>query len=353
MKRMIALMLCMLLVVVGITACDGGGKKPVDSSPSGSGGTSDGKLKVALILPGSLNDGGWNANAYAGLKALEADGYETAFTESVEISAMEEAYRNYAAKGYDLIVGHGFEFGEPAVRVAPDFPNVNFFVSGKMPDGVSVEDLPPNLGFMDMREYEAAYLAGIVAGGLTKTNVIGYVAGLEIPSQLSNMSGFVLGVQQANPDAKIYGVVTGTFEDPAKGQEAALAQIDMGADLICQSADSTGMGAIQACIEKNIMVIGYGADQFEIAPEQMVTCFVTNNQEVVIKQAKRIHDGTFGGLWEPGVADGTCFITPFHNFEDKIPANIKEMVDKATAEIKAGTLVVPYILERIDNKIDD
>ncbi len=311
------------------------------------------ELKVALILPGSLNDGGWNANAYAGLQELEKEGYKVAFTESVQISAIEEAFRNYANSGFDLVIGHGFEFGEPAIRVAPDFPEVNFFVSGKMPDGVTVDNMPKNVGFMDMKEYEAAYLAGIVAGGMTETNIIGYVAGLEIPSQLSNMAAFVKGVEFSNPDAKIYGVVTGTFEDPNKGQEAAKAQIDLGADIICQTADSTGMGAIQACIEKNIKIVGYGADQFEIAPELIMTCIVTDNKSVIVKQAKRILDGSFGGLWEPGVQDGTCFITPWHNFDSKIPQEIKNMVAKATEEIKAGTLVVPYILERIDHKMDN
>ncbi len=352
MKKIFALILCTLLLFTCIS-CDKGEKKPEPKDPSASGDAPQDKLRVALILPGSLNDGGWNANAYAGLKELEEAGYDVAFTESVEISAIEETFRNYASTDFDLVIGHGFEFGEPAIRVAPDFPEVNFFVSGKMPDGVSVDSLPKNVGFMDMKEYEAAYLAGIIAGGMTESNIIGYVAGLEIPPQLSNMAAFVKGVEVSNPDAKIYGVVAGTFEDPNKGQEAAKAQIDMGADIICQTADSTGMGAIQACVEKNIKIIGYGADQVEFAPELIMTCIVTDNKSVVVKQAERILEGTFGGLWEPGVAEGTCFITPYHSFEDKIPQEIKDMVAKATEDIKSGELVVPYILERIDNKMED
>lgn len=309
------------------------------------------KLRIALVLPGSLNDGGWNAAAYNGLMALKDEGYEVAFTESVAIADIEQALRNYANEGFDLVIGHGFEFGEPTMRVAPEFPETKFFVSGKMPDGFTEADLPENTGFMDMKEYEAAYLAGIVAGGMTENNMIGCIAGLEIPSQMSDMAAFVMGVAVSNPDAKCYGVVTGTYEDPALGKESAFALIDMGADIIYQSADSTGVGAIEACKERGVKVIGYGGDQFEMAPDQIITCFITDNKEVIVKQAGLIEEGTFGGLWEPGVAEGICYLTPFHNFEDKLPAEIKAMVEEAEAKIKSGELVIPFTLERLDEKI--
>jgi basic membrane protein A len=309
------------------------------------------KIKIALLLPGSLNDGGWNANAYQGLMALKDKGYEVAFTESVAISAIEEAFTNYATQGFNLIVGHGFEFGEPALRVAPQFPDVKFFVSGKMPDGVALADIPANVGFMDMKEYEAAYLAGIVAAGVTKTGKIGYVAGMEIPSQLSNLAAFVTAVAKYNPEAKVYGIVTGTFEDPAKGQEAAKAQIELGADIICHSADSTGMGAIEAAIAAKTYIIGYGADQNQLAPDLVLTSFITKNAEVIQMQVERIEAGTFGGLWSPGVAEGICYLAPYHNLDSVIPADVKKNVEQAQADIASGALVVPAIYERIDQKL--
>lgn len=346
-QKMFALLisLCML---IGLAACGSSKQSTGENSQE----TTDGaKLRIALLLPGSLNDGGWNAAAYTGLMQLQEEGYDVAFTENVGIAAIEEAMRNYASESYDLVIGHGFEFGEPAMRVAPEFPDVKFFVSGKMPDGVTEADLPENAGFMDYREYEGAYLAGIIAGGMTESNVIGYVAGLEIPTQVSDMAGFVQGVKRINPDAKVYGVVTGTFEDPAKGKEAALAQIDMGADIICQSADSTGMGAIEACLERNVKIIGYGGDQYEMAPDLMMTCFTTDNASVVRLQASLIEDGTFGGLWTPGVVDGVVSLSPFHNFENQIPQEVKDEVEKAIKEIKNGEEPVEYILDRIDEKL--
>jgi len=349
----IALLLCLLLGCAQNAASAGSTAASNKSTASSAAATSEktGKLRIALVLPGSMNDGGWNAAAYNGLMSLKDEGYDCAFTESVAIADIEQALRNYASEGYDLVVGHGFEFGEPVLRVAPEFPKTDFFVSGKMPDGVDKAGIPSNVGFMDMKEYEAAYLAGIVAGGMTESNMIGCIAGLEIPSQLSDMAGFVQGVQYSNPDAKCYGVVTGTYEDPAKGKESALALIDMGCDIIYQSADSTGVGAIEACLDKKVKIIGYGGDQYEMAPDLVMTCFVTDNKNVIIKQAELIETGKFGGLWEPGVAEGVCYITPYHNFEDKIPQKVKDMVDDATAKIKSGELVVTYTLDRLDEKI--
>lgn len=355
MKKAWKTLALLLTVCILVGLCAGCGNTPSDAGTAGSSGGNGGgeaaKLRIALLLPGSLNDGGWNAAAYAGLMELQSEGYEVAFTENITIAGIEEAMRNYASEGYDLVIGHGFEFGEPAMRVAGEFPEVNFFVSGKMPDGVTEADLPANTGFMDMKEYEAAFLAGIVAGGMTESNLIGYVAGLEIPSQLSDLAGFVQGVAYYNPDAKVYGVVTGTFEDPAKGKEAALAQIDMGADIICQSADSTGMGAIEACLERNVKIVGYGGDQYEMAPDLMLTCFMTDNKHAVELQASLIEEGRFGGLWEPGVSDGVCSISEFHSFADAVPQEVKDAVEQAIQEIRDGKEIVQYTTERIDEKL--
>lgn len=350
--KKIALILTLALVICLLAGCGGSAATETDAEATGSTTSEEsGKLKIALVLPGSMNDGGWNAAAYAGLMELESQGYSVAFTESVAIADIEQTLRNYANEGYDLVIGHGFEFGEPAMRVAPEFSEVKFFVSGKMPDGVTADALPENIGFMDMKEYEGAFLAGIVAGGMTESNMIGYIAGLEIPSQLSDMAGFVQGVAYSNPEAKVYGVVAGTYEDPAKGKESALALIDMGCDIVAQSADSTGVGAIEACLEKNVKMVGYGGDQNEMAPELIMTCFVTDNKNVIIRQADLIEKGEFGGLWEPGLKDGVCYITEYHSFEDQIPQEIKDMVTDAQEKICSGELVVEYILDRIDEKI--
>jgi basic membrane protein A len=354
-KKILAAILGLTLVGALLAGCGSGAASTAESTAASTAEstaqTGDAKLRVALLLPGSMNDGGWNAAAYNGLMELKDQGYECAFTEGVEIAAIEEAMRNYASEGYDLVIGHGAEFGEPAMRVAPEFPDVKFFVSGKLPDGVTEADIPANTGFMDMAEYEGAYLCGIIAGSLTESNILGYIAGLESANQLACLAGFVQGVAKTTPDAKVYGVVTGTFEDPNKGMEAANALIDMGADILAHSADSTGVGAVEVCKERNIPVFGYGGDQFDMAPDQMVCCFATDNKMVIESQAHLIEEGTFGGLWEPGVGDGVVGLTSYHNFEDKISDEVKQLVQDEIARAQNGEKLCEYTTDRIDEKL--
>jgi len=323
-------------------------------SPSGA--VSEGEIKVALLLPGSIGDAGWNANAYKGLQEIEAQGIETAYTESVPVPDIEAAFRGYAEQGYTLIIGHGFEFGEPALKVAPDFPDVYFHVSGKAPPDV---EIPPNVGFLDQQEYQGAYLCGMVAGSTTETNKIGYVGGMEIPPQLaryvggmeippqlSNLAAYTLGARSVNPDVEILGVLTGTFEDPEKGREAAMAQIGNGIDVLMQTADSTGMGAMQAAKEKGVYIIGYGGDQSEIAPDLFLTSLLVNNPMAIAMQVERIKEGTFGGsVWVAGIKEGIIDIAPFG---EMVPQEVQDEVMAMRDKIVGGEFVVPEIYDRID-----
>jgi len=304
-------------------------------------------ISVALILPGSISDAGWNASAYIGLQELAEKGYETAFTESVPIPDIEGAFRSYAEQGFDLILGHGYEFGEPALKVAPDFPETFFFVAGKKPPEAEVF---PNLRFMDQQEFQGAYLCGYAAGLLTETNKIGIVGGLEIPTQISSFAAYTTGARDANPDVEVFGVLTGTYEDPEKGREAALAQIANGADVIMQVCDSTGMGVIQVAIEKGVKLIGYGTDQSPLAPDLFITSETQAIPAVVARQVDDIIAGVFGGdVWVAGVAEGVIDIAPLGEFvseEDAIAIMARRDM------VISGEFVVPEIFERIDNKVD-
>ncbi len=334
------LLLSLLIVQCGPTEAPPTEQPAATEAPAAA--VSEG-LKVALLLPGSIGDAGWNANAYKGLQEIEAQGIETAYTESVPIPDIEAAFRGYAEQGYTLVIGHGFEFGEPALKVASDFPEVSFHVSGKAPPGV---EIPPNLGFLDQQEYQGAYLSGMVAGLMTETGKIGYVGGMEIPPQLANLAAYTLGAQSVNPDVEILGVLTGTFEDPEKGREAAMAQIGNGIDVLMQTADSTGMGAIQAAQEKGIYLIGYGGDQSEIAPELFLTSLVVNNPMAIALQVDRIKDGTFGGsVWVAGINEDIIDIAPFG---DMVPQEVQDQVMAVREQIVSGEFEAPEIYDRID-----
>lgn len=163
-KRFLVLGLILIMAALAIAGC---GEKPKLAQEKTA---APAKMKIAMLLPGPANDAGWNTAAYQGLMKLKASGYEVAFTESVTVANIEEAFRNYAEKGYGLIVGHGFQFGDPALKVASQFANTKIFVSGKNPTNAK---MLPNVGFIDQSEFEGAYLCGIVAGMTTKTNKIG------------------------------------------------------------------------------------------------------------------------------------------------------------------------------------
>ena len=220
-----------------------------------------------------------------------------------------------------------------------------FHVSGKAPPDV---EIPANVGFLDQQEFQGAYLSGVVAGRMTESGKIGYVGGMEIPPQLSNLAAYTLGAQSVNPDVEILGVLTGTFEDPEKGREAAMAQIGNGVDVIMQTADSTGMGAIQAAQEKGVYIIGYGGDQSEIAPDLFLTSLVVNNPMAIALQVDRIKDATFGGsVWVAGINEGIIDIAPFG---EMVPQEVQDEVTALRDQIVAGEFEAPEVYDRVDQQ---
>jgi len=297
---------------------------------------------IALVLPGSIADGGWNAHAYQGLEELASQGYKTAYTESCPIPDMETALRGYAEEGYDLVIGHGFEFGTPTLAVAKDYPHTYFFVSGKAPKNVVI---PKNVQFIDQLEFQGSFLCGVLAGLMTKSNTVAFVGGMEIPTQLANLAAYTKGAEMANPNVKVLSVITGTFEDPEKGREAALSMIGLGADILYQTADSTGMGAMQAAKEKGVYIIGYAGDQRDVAPNLVLTSNVVSIPKAIEAQVKRIAEGTFGGsIWRAGIKEGIVDIAPFGPM---VPKDIQEQVLILRKAIIAGYLQPPEIYERL------
>ena len=178
---------------------------------------------------------------------MAAAGHDTAYTENVEAAAIEESLRNYANEGYDLVIGHGFEFGDPALMIADEYPDTYFFITGKKPN--EEVQVPKNVCFVDSKYHEITYLVGMLAAGTSQSGVIGYIAGASNPTQIAGYNAFIAGAKDMNPDIDVKAVITGTFTDPAKGQETAIAQIEAGADVIVQSASNTGLGAMEAAVE--------------------------------------------------------------------------------------------------------
>ena len=306
------------------------------------------KFKVAMLLPGSISDAGWNALAYEGLKAIEKQlGAEISHAETRTPTDQEEQFRAYALDGYNMVFGHGYEFQDPAKAVAPDFPETIFITSS----GGTITD---NISAVNFRVEQAAYLLGMIAGKMTQTNKLGVMGGQNIPSVNSTFMAFEGGAKSVNPEVEVSYVYVGNWEDIGKGKELALAQISEGVDFIFPNADAAGLGAYEAAEifnksetaekeERRVYTFGANRDKSDISPTVIANAVITPNAFVQI--AKIIKEGTF----KPQIytfnmlTDEAITLTYNPALKDKVPADVQKAVEEAKAKILAGELKVPQI----------
>jgi basic membrane protein A and related proteins len=280
------------LVSASAVACDANGVFAADE-----------ETKVVLLLSGVISDGGWGQLAYEGIKELAAKpGFKTAYAENISQAQIPQVTRGYADDGYDLIIGHGFEFGSALLEIAPDYPKTKFFVSTFQP----APKIPDNIEFVNLAYLDAAYAAGSLAAlSSDKKKAVGFVGGGDNPTQQGMMKAFVAAAERTVPGVKGLGIVTGDYNNAAKGKEAAATMIGNGADVIWHAADVTGLGAIQGAVAGHAKVIGCYSDQTKLAPDSMVTSFVMNLSHMVVSAATSVADGKFAGgtEWKPTVAE--------------------------------------------------
>lgn len=341
MKKLFAILVCLTLVF-SMFACQTATSESSETEATvtmepntteeASETAADDTISVALILPGVITDESWNYTAYQGLMQLQDEGYEVSYVESTDTSNCEAVAMNYVSEGYDLVIAHGSQFGDAMIRVAESYPDNYFFVYGKAP----VDDYPSNIGFVDTAVYTATYACGYLAAKMSETGVIGYIGGTESAGQLSMKNGYKQGAEAANPDISVLTIMTGNTDDTALGKESALSMIDQNADVIMHAADTTGLGVIEACVERDVYVIGYGSDQHDLAPDQMLTSVVEIVPPVIASQVDRIKDGTFGGVYKPGLGVGVELAA----LSDVIPADIASEVEGIVASITDGTITV-------------
>lgn len=298
-------------------------------------------LKVALILPGPAADKGFNQSAYEALAELQSKfGAETAYTESVAPNEFETAYRDYAGKGYNVIIGQGFEFGDVAAKVAPDYPDVKFLVTNNPTlAAANAEGLQPS-------SQDAAYLAGVVAGEATKSGKVGGIAGQQFPVIVAQMEAYKLGVLSVRPDASVTLTYLGTFDDVAKAKETAQAMISNGIDVIYHIADAAGVGVIQAADSGKILVIGWGKDQSSLAPNAVVTSQIVDQKEMIVEAIGAIVDGSFSGKPQFfGLDTPVLGLAPIRAVDATEASRIQAKVDEVKAAILGGATKVPFITQ--------
>jgi basic membrane lipoprotein Med (substrate-binding protein (PBP1-ABC) superfamily) len=297
--------------------------------------TTSGKLKVFGAFATPIEEPWDGVIHQALLKAQSAGEIDYTFTENIGYSGdMERVLRETATtKKPDIIFGDAFDNEEAVRTVAAEFPKIAFvFGSGLGPS-------EPNVAVFDNWIHEPAYLCGMLAGGLTKTNTIGVVAAMPVPEVNRLVNAFIVGAKEVNPNAKVLVSFINSFFDPAAAKEAALAQIDNKADVLYAER----FGVIEAAQSKGLFVFGNMSDQNSLAPALVVTGPVWDMQPTVgyvINQVKN-HTFTAQDLKDFSmVAKGGASLAPYHGVDSKLPAELLKLVTDKENAIKNGSFRV-------------
>jgi basic membrane protein A len=289
-------------------------------------------LRIAMILPGPITDNDWNSVGYNGLEAAaKALGVEVTYAENVTDADAERVLRDFAQRGYGLIFAHSFSFGDAALNAAEDFPNT-IFMAG------TASKLMPNLGTYSNPDYQGAYLAGMLAAGTSKTAAVGWVGGMPAPNMLANLHAYEAGAKDINPTVKVMHTFTGSWYDPPKTKEAAIAQVEQGADVL----SAQGVGVIDAAISKKVFALGAMTDQNHLGPDNVLTSVTWDLGPLITDVGKAVMDGTWKSKnWSYGISKGSVQLADFHGLDKNVaPAAMKKVLDKIAA-IKSGDFVVP------------
>ena len=288
-----------------------------------------GKLKVGFIYVGPVADFGYSFQHDQSRKALLAampDKVETSFLENVPEADSERSIESLARSGHQLIFTTSFGFMEPTLKVAKKFPKVKF-------EHATGYKRSANVSTYSARFYEGRYICGEIAGRLSKTGTVGYIASFPIPEVVSGINAFMLGAQSVNPNIKLKIVWVNTWFDPGKEAEAAKALLAQGADILSQHTDSAA--PLQEAEKQGKFAFGQSSDQMRFAPKAQLTSIVDDWDGYVISEAKAVLDGTWKShdTWG-GIKEGMVVLAPFANMPDDVKAKA-EASKKAIAD---GTL---------------
>lgn len=314
------LLILMLVLAVGC----GGGKQPAETPKEPESGAEqqspEEPFKVAFIYVGPVGDAGWSYAHDQGKKYMEKElpNVETTIVESVPEGAdAERVLTQLAEQGNKVIFATSFGYMDYVMKVAEKYPDVVFMHA-------TGYQTAPNAGNYFGRAYQARYLTGLVAGKMTKSNKIGYVAAHPIPEVIRGINAFTVGVREANPDAVVKVVWTNTWYDPAAEKEAGLAVIEAGADVVAQHQDTPGPQ--QAAEEKGVLGIGYNTDMRSFAPKANLTSPVWNWGPYYTKVVKDVMEGTWQteSYWG-GIKDGIIDIGPYGPM---VTDQVKQLVDE-------------------------
>ena len=288
------------------------------------------ETKVGFVYVGPIGDHGWTYQHNAGRLALEKSfgtKIKTSYVESVkEGPDSERVIQQLASSGHKVIFTTSFGFMNPTLKVAKKFPNVKFeHATGYKRD--------ENVGTYSARFYEGRYIAGVIAGKVSKTNKIGYVASFPIPEVVRGINAFLLGARSVNPEMTISVVWVNSWYDPGKEGDAAKALIDQGADIISQHTDSPA--PLQVAENRGVKGFGQASDMIKFAPKAQLSAIVNNWDNYYVERTKAAIDGSWKSqdVWY-GLKEGMVKMAPYTNMPDDVQA----LARKTEEAIRSGAL---------------
>jgi basic membrane protein A len=297
-------------------------------------------VKPAVVYDlGGKNDKSFNESAYTGAEKFKADtGVAYQDFEIQNDSQREQALRKFAERGFSPVVAIGFSHAEAVKKVAAEFPDTHFAIIDMVVDA-------PNVASIVFKEHEGSYLVGVLAALASKTGKVGFVGGMDIPLIRRFACGYVGGVKATNKDDEVFQNMTGTtgaaWNDPVKGGELAKSQFDRGADVVYHAAGGTGIGVLQAAADAGKLGIGVDSNQNGLHPGHVLTSMMKRVDVATYNVFKAGQDGTFKpGITVLGLAEGGVGWALDDNNKSLISDEMKAAVDKAEADIKAGTIQV-------------
>ncbi len=319
---------CRLILAVSAMALAGCGQKPAAPAAVGT-------FKLAAVFQTAIEEPWDGVIHQACLKARTDLGVDYEFTEKVAAADFEKVLREYAERGFDLIVGDAFLAGEEAVRrVARDYPKVAFAFGSEYPPAA------PNLSVYDNWIHEPAYLCGVIAGRMTKTGVLGVVAAIPIGEVNRLVNAFREGARSVRPDVKVKTAYIGSWFDPPKAKEAALAQLEAGADMIYAER----FGVYEACREKKALAFSNMYDQHTLAPDVIITGPVWDMYPTIKYCIESVQAKAWAALnlkdWSM-MARGGARLAPLYDFEKSLPPEVIAEVKGISDKIVSGSFFVP------------
>lgn len=339
MKRSTLIAFSLLIVaVVAVGSVVGYYSLNATSKPSTTG------FKLALILFGAALDGSWNQFWYEGVNQINVAHPEiqVSIAEWVYTADYERVASGYANQGYNLIVGTDPSYQDGAVKIAPSYPKTTQVCQGAWLNAT-------NFAPINIWTNEGSYLAGMLAAYMTNSSVIGVVGTAPYPSQIAAHDGFMLGARSVKPNIDIKETFTQSWTDTALGRSATIAEMDSGADVIYFTSSGMALGGIPAIAERNHLAIGAFEDLNGLAPQTVMTSVVWKPAEPIMQVINDIQTGKFDGTknqYNWFMKDGAVQLSPYHYFENIIPADVEAKIADTKEAIMNGTLVVPLHTSR-------